>query len=304
MPVFNDRESCAMLLNDIGKISVAKNWNFCLVDDGSIRNAPQISDLKNAGLRGVVLRLHRNIGHQPALACGLGYVCDQWKNNSVVLIDADGEDRPEDILRLLEKLNPAELGASVAARRRRSESISFQLFYAIYKFMFRALTGRTIRFGNFMALTPSAARRVSAMNETWVHVAASLIASRTPISLVETDRGHRYAGKSTMNFVSLAVHGMRAIMVFADALFMRIIILSLFVILGSTAFMIAAITMKFFGLTSPGWLTTVLGATASIMIQVASLAAVSLVLAGVKESDTPQKVSRKYEEYIAAIEET
>jgi polyisoprenyl-phosphate glycosyltransferase len=304
MPVFNDRESCKMLLRDIGKISAAKNWNFCLVDDGSLRNAPETIDLNDAGLSGVVLRLHRNVGHQPALACGLGYACDQWKNTRIVLLDSDGEDRPEDILQLLEKLDSQKNGAMVAARRRRSESLSFQVFYMIYKFLFRALTGNTIRFGNFMALSPLAAKRLSAMNETWVHVAASLIASRTPIALVETDRGNRYAGNSTMNFVSLAIHGMRATMVFADAVFMRMIILSILIIFGSATFTTIAIAIKFLGFASPGWLTTVLGSTASIMIQVASLAAVSLVLAGIKQSDTPQNVSKKFQEYIASVEKT
>ena len=304
MPVFNDRESSLLLLQDIAKLPGATRWQFCLVDDGSTRNAPELADLKAAGLQGCVLRLLRNVGHQSAIACGLGYASATWPEATVVLIDADGEDQPHDIPKLLGGVDPSTISACVAARRNRSESFSFKAFYVIYKMLFRALTGRIIRFGNFMALSPKAAKRVSVMSETWVHVAASLLASRVPTTMVETDRGTRYAGKSTMNFVALAVHGMRATMVFADVVFMRILIASILVISVAATIPLIALSMKFMGLASPGWLTTVLGATASIMIQVASLAAVSLVLAGVSRSDTPGNVAKRFKEYIATVETT
>ena len=52
--------------------------------------------------------------------------------------------------------------APVLARSTSSTSVIFQL-----------LTGRTISFGNFMALKPAALRRLVAMQELWIHVAAA-----------------------------------------------------------------------------------------------------------------------------------
>ena len=90
----------------------------------------------------------------------------------------------------------------------RSKPLRFRIFYSMYRFVFRLLTGRTIRFGNFVALSRRSVGRLI-NQETWVHFAASLMVSRLRIGTVETDRGTRYAGKSQMNFISLTLHGLR-----------------------------------------------------------------------------------------------
>jgi glycosyltransferase involved in cell wall biosynthesis len=304
MPVFNDQESCAQLLAEIAELPDARQWHFCLVDDGSIRSPPRVLDLAQAGLSGVVLRLHRNVGHQSAIACGLTYACATWEGTGVLVIDADGEDRPVDIPELLSRLDTSTCSASVALRRRRSEGAAFRVFYAIYRRLFRVMTGRTIRFGNFMALSAPAARRLSSMHETWLHVAAALLASRIPVQTVSIDRGCRYAGRSTMNFVSLSVHGMRAMMVFADTVFMRILMACVGVIATASLLTAVAGALKFFERASPGWLTTVASSMGIVTIQMASLVAVSLVLAGVMHGDSPREVLNRYKDFIADVEST
>src|SRR5580704_10884793 len=146
IPVFNDRLSCSQLLTHISKLKDAADWQVCLVDDGSICDAPEISDLAVAGLSGVILRLARNIGHQSAIACGIGYAAANWKSACVLIMDADGEDRPEDIPSLLAGLNRSAFDAVVAARGQRNERALFRSFYFLYKMAFNLLTGRTIQF--------------------------------------------------------------------------------------------------------------------------------------------------------------
>lgn len=302
LPVFNDRASLLVLLRAIAALPDAKVWRLCIVDDGSTIDPPQAADLGMAGLTGVVLRLCRNMGHQAAIACGIGYVAAQWPEADAVIMDADGEDRPQDIAALLACLDRAGLHAVVAVRRRRTESLGFRIGYAVYKRLFRLLSGQAMQFGNFMALSAPALRRLASMTETWTHVAAALIASRLPIRRVPTDRGTRYAGRSSMNLVSLSVHAARGLMVFADIVLMRLI-LACVALVGVAALLgLLAIGLKVTGNATPGWFTSAFGLLVLLVVQMAGIFAVSLVLLGVSRGGVLRNAASAHRDCIAATE--
>ena len=154
---------------------------------------------------------------------------------------------------MLEALQKGDVDVVVAERRKRSESWHFRLFYTFYRRLFQLMTGRTIRFGNFTALTMRSVKRLAAMQELWVHVAASIIISRLRVGKVATDRGTRYAGRSQMNFVSLALHGLRSMMVMAEDVLVRVgVFCSL---LGAMALTLlgTSVVLKLIGFATPGW---------------------------------------------------
>src|SRR5215813_3816514 len=117
IPAFNERPSCARLLREISSLSGARDWRICLVDDGSTTDALQLSDLSDLCLRGTILRLARNIGHQAAIACGIGYAAETWPGVSALIMDADGEDH-----------HRSHFTAVVAEQRQRTEKVQFRIF--------------------------------------------------------------------------------------------------------------------------------------------------------------------------------
>jgi hypothetical protein len=141
-----------------------------------------------------------------------------------LVMDSDGEDRPIDAARLIEvhERNPDDI--VVAQRGRRSEGITFRLFYQFYKFLFRMLTGKAISFGNFSLVPSSRMNNVLYNPGIWNNFAATLLRCRVPIQFVTTSRGNRYFGSSKMNFTSLMLHGMSAVSVFGDIVTGRIIL--------------------------------------------------------------------------------
>jgi hypothetical protein len=64
-------------------------------------------------------------------------------------MDSDGEDRPHDIRKLIDHWRVAPNSVVCAQRAERSETISFKALYAIYKLIFKLLTGARNDFGNF-----------------------------------------------------------------------------------------------------------------------------------------------------------
>ena len=257
-PVFDDWRSFAMLAADIAgqfdreEIAI----QLCAVDDGSLaRFAPEAIALPpDSCVVGVeVIRLALNLGHQRAIAVGL---CEM-------------AERPDSIV--------------LARRTKRSEPPAFRLWYRLYQLVFWLLTGQAIRFGNFALLPMSAVSRLVYMPELWNHLAASIIRSSLPYLEVPTARGARLAGRSRMNVTSLIVHGLSALSVQTDRIFVRVLLAA--VGLAAVAGLgIVVVTAIRFGtdLAIPGWATTAVGDLMIILLQtlVIVVAATLPMLAG------------------------
>jgi polyisoprenyl-phosphate glycosyltransferase len=299
-PVYEDREASSQLFAELAQEFGASAF-LVVVDDGSVREPVSPSALKRAGLSGVVIRLRRNIGHQRAIAVGLGFVADELPSaERVVVMDSDGEDRPATVHTLLEALGRDGVDVAVAERRSRVETLQFRVFYAIYKVIFGAMTGRRISFGNFMAMRPSAVKRLSAMHETWTHVAGAVLGSKLRLALCPLDRGARYAGQSKMNFVGLTLHGFKALMVFAEDVLVRVGIACAIVAALTVLGMATAVVLKTIGFATPGWFSVALGLMALMFMQTGALTLMTLMLTGVVRSGSVANVS--WREFIASVE--
>lgn len=285
-PVYEDFEASSRLFKEL-QAEFGDDVFIVAVDDGSVRQPLDASGLDSAGVRGAVLKLRRNVGHQKAIAIGLGYVATHiGARQSVVVMDSDGEDVPGSIPQLLERLHSDQVDVVVARRRSRVETLRFKTFYAIYKRLFRIVTGRTISFGNFMAVKADGVRRLSAMPELSIHVASAVLASKLRIDTCPLDRGPRYAGQSKMNFVGLALHGFKGMMVFAEDVLVRVGIASAIVAILSVLGGITAVLLKAIGYSTPGWFSVALGILVLMFMQTGVLALMTLMLTGVVRSGT------------------
>jgi len=286
MPVYEDRESATVLVQKLSE-QFGGECYVVVVEDGSVQNPMRISDIAAAGVAGEILYLARNMGHQRAIAAGLTYISMNYEPAAVVVMDSDGEDRPDSLPHLLSELQSGRVDAVVAKRRRRSEALSFLIFYALYRVIFQALTGRPIRFGNFTALSAQGVRRLAAMQEVWLHLASTLMVSRLRLGFVPTDRGGRYFGQSRMNFVGLALHGMRSMMVFAEDVLVRIGVFCSVVAASSIVLLATTTTLKFLGFATPGWFSTLSGILIVILFQAGILTFVTLMVAGTVRATAP-----------------
>jgi hypothetical protein len=168
--------------------------------------------------------------------------------------------------------------------------------------MFYLLTGRPIRFGNFTALSSRALKRLSAMPELWIHVAGSIIVSKLRIARVPVDRAKRYAGRSHMNFFSLALLGMRSIVVFADDVLVRVGAAAFFVAVLAVALIAVAATLKLTGYATPGWFTTATGSLILVMMQAAVLTFTTLMITSLVRGGPPTEI--RIDHLIGFVERT
>lgn len=304
-PMFNDWDAAHHLLTDLDRAAerCAGSVSVVLVNDGST-DAGGFAPEFLAGLHGLasveILDLVTNVGHAHALAVGLAYVAREKSGEWVVVMDCDGEDQPEDVPRLLEALQEAPDRVVVAARERRSESLTFRVYYQLYKLLFRLLTGRTIAFGNFCAIPWSVLEKLVFVPDLFNHLAATLVKSRFAIARLPTARGKRYAGHSKMNFVSLIQLGLGAIAVDLERVLVRILLmLAVFISVLVVAMAVVAGIRFTTDLAIPGWASNVFAALTILLVQ-SSVVAVLLLFIDLKNRTVSLMVpALRYRDFLA-----
>lgn len=270
LPVYNDWEAFAHLLHEIESTMPSPEYRIRVtaVDDCSI-SEPAAAAVSGSIEQVEVIRLAVNVGHQRAIAIGLVQKADSGDTGDfVAVMDADGEDRPAELKEMIDLIYAHPETALVAQRRRRSEGIGFRLFYYAYTCVFRMLTGRRISFGNFSVINRRHLLQLVHNQNLWNNFAATLIQSKVPYTLVPTVRGRRYVGQSKMNFVALVTHGLGAISVFSDTVFVRILLASLTLFALSLLGILVVLGVRFLtDLAIPGWTTTVIGFASLLSLQ-------------------------------------
>ncbi|MFN7939233.1 MAG: glycosyltransferase [Bryobacteraceae bacterium] len=228
VPLFNDWGSAEILLRELDAAMLAAGFNgrVLIVDDCSSQ-PPQASfhQLSLKALPSVdILHLRRNLGHQRAIAVGLVYIQEHLPCRAVVVMDADGQDRPADACTLLrEALRNDASEVIFAARSKRLESLLFRTLYQVYRALHVTLTGNAVRVGNFSAVPWEKLTQLVVMPELWHHYAAAVIRSRIGVRLVPIPRGQRLLGESRMGYAGLLLHGLSAFFVYGDIIGARLL---------------------------------------------------------------------------------
>ena len=104
VPAHNEEESIAYLHQQIvdAMEPLASRWQVVYVDDGSTDRTFQILNaLAQRDPRAIVVQFRRNFGQTAAIAAGI----DHSNGAIIVLLDADMQNDPTDIPRLLQKLD-------------------------------------------------------------------------------------------------------------------------------------------------------------------------------------------------------
>lgn len=114
VPFYNEEGSVSELYVRTRTVmeSLMKDFEFVFVDDGSQdRTFSVLSEIANMDERVTVVQLARNYGQTEALVTGINHAAGQY----IIAMDGDLQHRPEDIPRILEKL---EEGYDVVCGRR------------------------------------------------------------------------------------------------------------------------------------------------------------------------------------------
>ena len=233
IPIYNDRESLKLLIDNINNEIKDLNHDISLVviNDASsqqiIDTYPNIENISSIE----IINMKENRGHARCIGAGLKYIFEKKEFDYVIPMDGDGEDRPEEIKNFIELSKQNSEKSIVGERVKRSEGLIFQACYQFHKFLTFAFTGKSIKFGNFTCLSKITVKKMLEEKATWSSFSGSLKKVESDLLSTPSMRGKRYFGPSQMSFFNLLKHSLSIISVFRKTVLIRSALFIVFYIL-------------------------------------------------------------------------
>jgi len=107
IPIHNEKNNIGEVINDFKKMN-QREWEIIVVDDGSSDGSKDEIDTEFVRL----ITHNTNLGKGEAIKSGI----QNAKGKFIVLMDGDGQDVPNDILKLLGLMNNGEVDLVIGAR--------------------------------------------------------------------------------------------------------------------------------------------------------------------------------------------
>ncbi len=197
IPVYNEEEVVNECYSRIKKVmdSTNEKYEIIFVNDGSKDNTRQmLKEICRVDGNVKLIDFSRNFGHQSAITAGMNYSIGQ----AVVVIDADLQDPPEVILKMLEKWREGYQVVYGKRLKREGESIFKK---ATAKVFYRILARLTefdipVDAGDFRLIDRKVCDALNKMDEKNRYVRGIISWLGFNTTYVEFVREKRYAGKT------------------------------------------------------------------------------------------------------------
>ena len=223
IPIYNDWQSVIKLLKNIN-LAVSKldgEFSVTIVNDASVEDRPELSAVLDSLKSIQTINMKVNKGHARCNAAGLKYINEKEEFDYIIPMDGDGEDSPEELSLLIEKIKQYPNTVITADRVKRSEGFIFKFCYLVHKYLTLIFTGQTIKFGNYTCLPKSVVGKMVNESATWSSFSGSLAKIAKDRKSIPSERGKRYFGPSKMSFINLLKHSLSIIAVFKPTLLIR-----------------------------------------------------------------------------------
>lgn len=138
IPVFNEEHSLLKLHDEIVAALVDDDYEIIYVDDGSSdKSFSVLTDIHKKTPNVHIIRLRRNFGQTAALSAGFKYA----RGKVIVPLDADGQNDPADIPKLVERLDQGFDIVSGWRKERQDNPVTRTLPSRIANWMIGKITG-------------------------------------------------------------------------------------------------------------------------------------------------------------------
>ena len=226
IPLYNDWKSVSKLLNEID--SQTNNWDaevsIIIVNDASTEKKSDLESIFKKIKSVKILNMKKNQVHQRCIATGLKYICENEDFDRVIIMDADGEDRPEELNDFFKKAKENPNMTITGNRFKRSEGLVFKVLYEVHKLLTLIFTGKLIKFGNFSCLPKNHVQQLVQKPYLWNSYSSSVVRTIDERTFIPSTRGTRYVLPSKMNIFALIFHSLSIISVFRNAVIIRSVI--------------------------------------------------------------------------------
>jgi len=252
IPSFNDWDCLNLLIPKIDKVlhSLKEEVSILIVNDGSTEKEnlsfKNLSFLKKIE----VLNLKKNVKAQIAITTGLSFLKKKKFTGGIIVMDADGQDNPEQIIDIIEESKKKPNRTITINRTTRKEEFIFKALYQIYLYMTFLFTFRYMRFGVYSYIHSDCLERILSTKDSQMAYAASLEKHFNDKKIIYASRGLRIHGESKNNYKSLIIYALKIISVLRYKVLINSLslILIFFLFFNSKIFLLISAPIIFFNI--------------------------------------------------------
>lgn len=260
IPVYNEEEVVNECYSRIKKVmdSTNEKYEIIFVNDGSRDNTRQmLKEICRVDGNVKMIDFSRNFGHQSAITAGMNYSVGE----AVVVIDADLQDPPEVILRMIEKWKEGYQVVYGKRLKREGESIFKR---ATAKLFYRLLARLTefdipVDAGDFRLIDRKVCDALNKISEKNRYVRGIISWLGFNTTYVEFVREKRYAGKTKYPLRKMIKFATDAVVSFSYKPLRITSYLGMVLSVVSFLYLIVALFLKLFNVidTVQGWMSIV-----------------------------------------------
>ena len=262
IPCYNEEEILPLTLERLNKLS--NEWisrddlteiEFVFVDDGSQdRTYDLLTETSKADLRVKVVRFSRNFGHQAALLAGY----ELAQGDVIVSLDADLQDPPELIGSMLVKIKEGFDVVYAVRKTRGSDSLFKRKTADIFYWLMKKFGANIVpNHADFRMVTRRALNAFLKFHENNLFIRATFPIVGFSSCVVYYDRPERLAGETKYHFLKMLEFAIDGLTSFSVVPLRICSVTGLFVSLIALIMLIWSLIANIFGLTVPGWTSTV-----------------------------------------------
>ena len=195
MPAYNEAENLVEVVPSVAAMleSLGRSWEILVVDDGSNDGTRSVmADLRSDQVR--YIRLRRNSGKSAALSVGL----EQAHGSYIVLMDADGQDDPDEVPKLLAVLEDGGMDLVTGRRAIRNDRFIKRNTSKVYNGVTAKVTGVPGKDFNsgLKAMTAELAESLEMYGELHRYIPVLAVWNGFKVEEVDVEHHERLHGKS------------------------------------------------------------------------------------------------------------
>jgi dolichol-phosphate mannosyltransferase len=257
VPVYGNAESLLELSQRVADALTPNypQFELILIDDGSPDNSwTIIQQLAIADPRIKGLRLSRNFGQHPAIAAGF----DCASNDIIVLMDADLEDRPENLPSLIGRLGPdVDIVYTIKVGAQGESRVTSDLFHRLFS---RITAGTDVpkNIGTLRAFSRKVLEAIRTYTEYDVLFGPLMFFIGFRSVFVEVQRDIRRHGRTSYTFRKRLQLALRSLVSYTDVPNRMLLMVGTTIVVAAASYAVAvALQALFFGAKLPPGLTLI-----------------------------------------------
>lgn len=269
MPSFGDNKSAAEICSELNELTVPP-FMIIILDDSigfdTYSNLPPntllVSPARRLGQQRILVQFFRN---------GFSACANPELDDLVVVMDADGEDSPSDVEKLVLVLHADQVDIAHAQRTTRQSAVRFKIGYFLFRVITRIISGQSFKTGVFSATRWMWLRESVQYGPFNSSFSGGLVSAPGNHRFLSIPRANRRYGSSRLNTSGLLTYAFNIFSTMSHNISVRIFLFSTLLFVSAIAGSLLVVSLWILGVTVPGY-------TSIVLISIAQISLLSFVL--------------------------